>query len=677
MRTSAPVLLLALGGDKEDPRPESLAITTAVSGWSGSAGSFLDMPAPQAGQPVARVPRGRGIDILPHAGSAPLDHKPGSCMSQRIRVLVIPTLFAAACGRSTSPHDADSGGVETSWGIPWHEPDGADTEDPNTAPPDSADALALPTARDLSGEHVATSGVCAECHSNHADADAMRDASGAPVAPYDLWQGTMMANATRDPLWRAVVSAEVAAAPAMRDVIEAKCLTCHAPLATVEAGLEGEDPPQIAEIYAGSDRGMLALDGVSCTLCHQIQPDGLGTEETFSGHYAVEPGSQIYGPHADPFAAPMSGRTGFEPVYGAHIRDSGLCATCHTLTTTALTADGTALSDRSMLEQAPFLEWQASSWSRGEGARSCQGCHLPETDAAGDPLSTRIARAPGGWDMGPLDERSPYGQHTLVGGNTTMLGILRENRELLGLRASEQALAVTIALTRAQLADRTARLAVVEADASRGSLDLTVEVENLAGHKLPTGHPSRRAWLSLAVTDATGALVFTSGAANTAGELVGPDGSALASERIGGPILPHVDLVEGAEAVPVYQPIMLDAEGNPTFRLLAGVGYAKDNRLLPAGWDLAVAAANGVEPVGLGGDTDFGSGGDQVRYRLSDLEGEPPYTVEVSLLYQAVSPRYVAELAAWDTPEVNAFLTLWARADRSPEVLASARAVVP
>ena len=78
--------------------------------------------------------------------------------------------------------------------------------DPERLPP-----LAKP--KDVDSEAFSTSGTCALCHAGSDGATAMKDAKGRSVAPYDLWQSTMMANSSRDPLWRAVVSAEVAATP--------------------------------------------------------------------------------------------------------------------------------------------------------------------------------------------------------------------------------------------------------------------------------------------------------------------------------------------------------------------------------------------------------------------------------------------------------------------------------
>ena len=56
----------------------------------------------------------------------------------------------------------------------------------------------------------------------------------------------------------------------------------------------------------------------------------------------------------------QSSTGGFVPTEAAYIRDSELCATCHTLYTTALGKNGEAIG--SLPEQMPFLEWRHSDY---------------------------------------------------------------------------------------------------------------------------------------------------------------------------------------------------------------------------------------------------------------------------------------------------------------------------
>jgi len=522
----------------------------------------------------------------------------------------------------------------------------------------------------------ATSPVCATCHSNSAGSDAMTDAAGRDIAPYDLWSASMMANSARDPLWRAVVSAEVDATPSRRAEIEAKCLRCHAPMAATEARLNG-DPTLTARILLGDDaRSQLALDGVSCALCHQIQPGDLGRDASFSGHFEVHDGRRIFGPHAEPFAMPMRNVSGFTPAEGAHIRSSALCATCHTLVTNALHADGTPVGAR-LVEQAPYLEWRNSAFSDevatpGPLAASCQSCHVPTTDVDGGPISTRIARNPRGGDFPPIRPRAPFGRHVFVGGNTLVPEILRREAATLHPGASTAALEVIAIVAREQLERRTARVSIVGATRTAERVLLSVRVENLTGHKLPTAHPIRRAWLRVVVKDAAGRVVFASGAHDAAGRITGEGGAPLPSEAAGGPTEPHRARISSPDEVQVYESVMADAAGAPTFTLLRGVRYRKDNRVLPLGWDPSHADAAATAPQGVTGDADFAGGGDVVAFEVPAPEAAGPYDVEATLLYQTLGARWAAELFTHATPEVASFRRSYEAVDRAPVSLGRA-----
>ncbi len=540
-----------------------------------------------------------------------------------------------------------------------------------------AAALALP--QEPPGAGVTPSTTCAECHSASPDAVAMRDSRGESIAPYDLWRSSMMANASRDPLWRAAVSAEVAATPSRKAEIEEKCMSCHAPMAH-RVGLEAHETDSLLHLLdCVGEKAELARDGVSCTICHGISPEGLGTPASFSGKFELDPWRRIFGPHEDPFPNPMRMRSGFTPTHGEHVVESRLCGTCHTLETHAFDADGAA-REETFLEQAVYLEWRNSDYVReggveGELSRSCQDCHLPTSDAAGVRTRTTIARNPAGFDFPRTVPRRPFGRHLLVGGNTLVLSMFRDHGEELGAAAPREAFEATLEATREQLRERTAAVRV-SGERREGGLDLEVEVRNLAGHKLPTGHPTRRAWLRLVVRDGDGEVVFASGVTDEAGRILGGDGEPLPGELAGGPVPPHRDLVRDADEVPIYEAVMADAEGAPTFTLLRGVRWLRDDRLLPEGWSAEHEEAARTAPVGLGGDADFRGGGDRVRYRL-ELAAEGPLEVEAALLYQPLGARWAAELLQVETPEMERFGALYRDAERGPEVLAEHRLRLP
>lgn len=509
-------------------------------------------------------------------------------------------------------------------------------------------------------ELFSTAAICAECHSD------LTDQAGNDVSIDKHWRSTMMAQSARDPYFRARLSAEIARNPSHAEAIQAKCAACHTGMARTQAI---EDQLQVTLF----DGGLLdpahplhetAIDGVSCTLCHQIQNVGLGSATTFSGNYKIDtttarPDRLIFGPFFNPQTQLMQAASGFKPARGTQVAEAGLCASCHTLFTTCLDDAGNAVAE--FPEQAPFLEWLHSDFGRGAGP-TCQGCHMPEADG-----SVVVSTLP---ETG-LPAHSPFGQHHFVGGNTFMLSLLRLNAAALGVPASDAELQATFNRTLAQLQSRSANVTVLSAQATGDALEVQLEVANRAGHKLPTGYPARRAWLHVVVADGSGNVVFESGAADARGVIAGDDAAAdpLAFE-------PHHELITSADQVQIYQAVMGDHQGQVTHTLMRACSHLKDNRLLPAGFDKATAATD-IAVVGAAAD-DLGFAGGQHRltYRVPLAGAVGPFVVSADLLYDSVPPTTVDDLRSVDTPEVNVFLAMYDAAPYAPVVLAGDRRTV-
>lgn len=528
---------------------------------------------------------------------------------------------------------------------------------------------------------VAHSSLCAQCHSYAETASGLRDADGRNIAPYDLWQGTMMANSARDPLWQAVMSVEVATLPDHRDQIEAECMKCHAPVASA-VGLQKHESDRFSHLLdCDSQLGELAQDGVSCTICHGISPEGLGSAESFSANYKLDSEKRLFGPHQNPLTRPMQVRAGFTPTYSAHIRESALCGSCHTLETPTFHPSGEQAEGK-FLEQAPYLEWRNSAFQNevepaGSEAQSCQDCHLRSTNDDGSAIRTRIARNPAGRDFPPTQPRSPYGAHQIVGGNTLVLSMLRDHGELLGVAAPPAAFDAAIEATRKQLREDSARLTIHDAVRAPEELRFAIQVENLSGHKLPTAHPTRRAWLHVRVTDAQGKVLLESGAVDAQGRILGSNGKPLPSERVGGAIEKHHQVIRSAETPVIYQAVMADTAGNPTHVLLQGARWYKDTRLLPKGWSADHPQASRTAPVGTAGDDNFIGGSDRVQVRVPIRDDVAlPLQIDTRLLYQSLNARWAAELFEYDTPEVQLFRQLYEQSEVRYEQIARQRAVL-
>lgn len=494
-----------------------------------------------------------------------------------------------------------------------------------------------------SNEVFATADGCSMCHSASPNAVALRSPTGDDVSPHGLWRATLMANAFRDPYWRAQVAKECEAAPAQKAEVEALCLRCHAPAAHHGAVLGNLPSPPIAD----ATKSALARDGVNCTVCHQIQPQGLGTEETFAGKVHIGRERAIFGPYPEPSATPMKMHSSYTATHGTHISKSALCGSCHTL--------HTEHGGARFPEQTPYLEWRNSMYEDETGrkdlSQSCQDCHMPRQG------TLRIARNPGGRDFN-ITPRPDFAAHVFAGGNVFMLELLRANAKELGVEAPDAALERNIQITRRQLADLTTRVTVGEIRRAEGKLEFDVKVENLTGHKFPTGYPSRRAWLHVEVR-AGGKVIFRSGASDAAGKLVG-----VADELA----VPHRNVIEKPEEVVVYELVGHDAQGAPTTFLTKMASRGKDTRLLPKGWRVDGPHAEDTKPIGVAGDADFTEGGDVVHFRVPVGADAPRVQVVAWVRYQSVPPAWVEALRRSQTDEAKTFVRMYDAADRSPEV---------
>jgi hypothetical protein len=288
----------------------------------------------------------------------------------------------AAATTSTAATDSASGGPATT-----HDPTDGESSSGDSGGESSGGATApgfdLPALAELNTDLLATSPVCAECHANADGATAMRDAKSRPIAPFDLWRATAMANSARDPFWWAMMSAEVAATPTAQAEIEATCLGCHAPMARVHNDLNGLPAPARADLLGDSAAGKLGIDGVACALCHQIQPAGLGTDASFTAGFVVEPLRQIYGPHASPFTMPMQSHTGFTPTQADHVtsRPCAAAATrCRPRPSTRTAPSCPACSPSRRPTSSGATPTSATRAHAGSQAAACGACHMPTRD---------------------------------------------------------------------------------------------------------------------------------------------------------------------------------------------------------------------------------------------------------------------------------------------------------
>ncbi len=571
---------------------------------------------------------------------------------------------------------------------------GSDT--PAETPPTIIDVL--PDARGLTPDlkqadaafestHYSGNVVCAACHTDQNVGDdrimVIQDESGfRDVSIGRAWETSLMANSTRDPYWHAVVASELHSFPNLAEEINDTCTRCHAPMANDIAKKDGialqvfdsgseETGDFVQGIYSMDDSNELfnhAMDGVSCTLCHQIADDGnLGTDQGMSGGWVVNAFPEenfqdrpAYGQYTDPDQGYMRQQSGYTPEYGAHISSSDTCGSCHNLKTEPVDENGQPVPGVThFAEQMVYTEWENSIFDdAGSQPTSCQSCHMPRVDQP-VPLA----------NAGGTIARPDFAEHTFLGANTVMQDMLKNFKSELGVSSdiSDADFDESIARNR-QFLKTSATVELLNSQLADNKLTMDVKLTNLTGHKLPSGYHSRRVYLHVLVTDADGKLVYENG-------LIRPDGSIVGVSEDASPdsYEIHYDRITSATQVQVYQGITGDAAGNQTHSLLAATQFLKDNRLTPAGFDKN-SVPEDVAVTGLAAtDSDFNNGQDTVTYEI-DVTGKAPYSALVELRYQPLAFGSLMSLFAEseEIDQVDMFRTIYDSTTLRDEVIATA-----
>lgn len=576
------------------------------------------------------------------------------------------------------------------------------------------------------------------------------------ISPYATWRASPMGLSGRDPVFFAQLASETQTFhPEISGLVEDVCLGCHGIAGHRQFHIDtfaetGKCEPFSREMVDSvpwplgnpgaehANYGALARDGITCVACHRmligdeesaavagqaqnacfeqrqklLNPGFTGFAATFTGSFFVGPPNEIIGPFENPAETPMLNALGNKPVHNATIQASETCGTCHTVHLPVFhQGKGIAL----VYEQTTYPEWSFSAYRTGETAEgkplpsgagehatSCQGCHMPDTEADGSTSRSKIASIQETSNFpqtehsaGPdLDVREGFSRHTLVGLNLFLVKMAKQFPEVLGIRTSDpnlgdlgvDPLVVAADAIVDQAANRTAEVTVADVAIDANTLSATVTVANKAGHKFPSGVGFRRAFVTFSVLDEHGDTIWASGRTNAAGVIVDADGNPLDGElwweddcsaRVAGtrPHQPHFTEIVRQDQVQIYQELVAappaDASapacghdvapsGDLTTSFLSICTSVKDNRILPAGYlplddRKAIAAALGADDalaiesgsIAVGNDPDYVDGGsDSLRYSvpLGDLPaGRTPASVEATLYYQAIPPFYLQD----------------------------------
>ena len=237
-----------------------------------------------------------------------------------------------------------------------------------------------------------------------------------------------MANSSRDPYWQGSVRRESMDHPASKAAIEDECSICHMPggpsggpgCGTKDGGVSASSAADVSQGRSG------AADGVTCSVCHQIEKTGLGTDATFVGNVVIaKPIRNDMPPEYGPFDIDKGHQTvmhsstaTYFPTKGDHMRNAGLCGSCHTLYIAALGPRGEKLAR--FPEQMTFQEWQHSDYATKQ---ICQDCHMPVVNEA--VAVTALYGQP----------RVGMHRHVFVGSNFVLEGMLQDHRDELATAA--------------------------------------------------------------------------------------------------------------------------------------------------------------------------------------------------------------------------------------------------
>lgn len=490
---------------------------------------------------------------------------------------------------------------------------------------------------------------CEGCHGPDPMGIANVTLDGVDINLFDDWETSMMGLAGVDPLWRAKVRQESMINPGHASELQNLCTSCHAPMGHYTAFYRNQGHYELEDLYQDS----LGLSGVGCLGCHSIGFEGLGRR--FTGDIPYDTSRVAYGPFFGPMTGPMQLYVGFTPAYSDHVSEGRFCSPCHTLITNSVDLEGNP-TGQTFVEQATYHEWLNSSYPVQE--LSCQRCHMPQIE---DPIKIAVGYT-------GLPGRTPYNLHTFAGANSFMVKLIKDNKQLLGINASDANFDSSLAAINRQLKFHTLDAELSDPLFEGDTVSFELMLTNKAGHKFPSGYPARRAWVEFTLITVEGDTLFSSGAWGADGEIKNYIGYGE----------PHHDVINSGAQVQIYEMAMGDVNGDYTTILERGYSYLKDNRLPPLGFTTTHAVYDTTLIVGEAlTDPDFnktsgveGSGRDIVHYRVALNGYSGQFKAVARVHYQAVPPSFLNEMRGMDAPEINTFLTIYDAADKAPVTIA-------
>ncbi|MFN8154371.1 MAG: T9SS type A sorting domain-containing protein [Bacteroidia bacterium] len=501
-----------------------------------------------------------------------------------------------------------------------------------------------------SGQYFSLPQNCKGCHGFDSLGLANVDLNGMDINLYDDWETSMMGLSAVDPLWRAKVSHEILTDTAHANELQTLCTSCHAPLGHFTAIYKGAQHYTMDDLLNDS----LGQSGVSCHSCHSIK-DSSTLGVLFTGQAPYDTTRKAYGPFVGPMPGPMQLYVGLTPVYGPHMSESKTCSPCHTLISNSVDLNGNP-TGTSFVEQATYHEYLNSS-QQSVLQNTCQTCHMPQIE---DPI--KIANG-----YTALPGRTPFNQHSFAGANSFMVQLIKDNKNSLGVTAPDRNFDSTLKAIDQLLKQNTLLQTTTFDSAASDTAYFSLALLNKAGHKFPSGYPSRRAVVQFIAVKANGDTLFSSGTFDNNFEVNG----------INTILEPHHDLINQPSQTQVYEMVMGDVNNDRTTVLERAYVHLKDNRIPPAGFTTFHSTYDTCRIVGDAlTDTDFnringleGSGQDIIHYHIPLNGYTGNINVYAHVYYQTLPPGFLSEMQTMSSAAIDTFLNLYATADKTPVLI--------
>lgn len=569
-------------------------------------------------------------------------------------------------------------------------------------PPVTHDRVVRAPADKVDDQAFITSDQCMSCHagllgefgpvmfthtedtSKYPNGTSKYGGKGIDYSPYGEWRWSPMGLAGRDPIFfaqleteLAILEEELADSPDKKDLISTKlvdtCLRCHGAMGKHQFDLDHVDDTEkshftIGHVFKHNDAfeqqtqehryGALARDGISCTICHRMQPRPKPKDDdrpylqhfletSITGNIYLGPPGELYGPYKDNELSPypMEHGIGFKPKHNSYIKSSQMCGSCHTVNLPIVDyayEEGEAKNELARaesvpefqdfhhhVEQATYLEWLNSGYENelnenNPNGQSCQDCHMSkdlkslEHPASNiDKIQTQIAiiqdtSYPDAENLAAHEDiqvrrRDDYSRHNFSGLNMFLVEMFNQFDKELGVRKVDY-MTGTEQIPHAKdnflltATEKTATINVDVVPTNVNEVEATVSIKSKVGHRFPSGVGFRRAFVEVVALDGSGQVVWGSGRTNNLGVLIDGNGQPLKTEFLEADesgvqqYQPHHQVIDRQDQAQIYETLLHNRSGEFTTSFIHGCETIKDNRLLPWGW-----SKNGPDPKVLKG----------------------------------------------------------------------------